>query len=106
MSNRRLVTRFGAPAGERALIWHGDMSERVAHFEHRQDAEPLIEHVRTLRQISESAPVTDGPRLVAVVPETLYDIACAEGWVNDPDRWRKVLNDPALSKFRVTDEKL
>lgn len=43
---------------------------------------------------------SDGIRHVAEIPVTVYEKAVQEGWDN-PDGWRRWLNDPDNAAFRI-----
>lgn len=68
------------------------------HFiEQVQDCESIVNNCRVL---ADKPPDKDF-RHVASIPAWVMDKAFREGWFHDEKAWKKWVNDPANSKFRV-----
>lgn len=64
-----------------------------------EELDRLLAYCADMRDEMEGRPV-EGAFHVAEIPITVYEKAVQEGWDN-PDGWRRWLNDPANAPFRT-----
>lgn len=63
----------------------------------QDDFQSIIDNVK----IERDKPIGKEWRLAAQFPMIFYHQAVQEGWLHDRAKWRKLLDDPDLSAFRV-----
>lgn len=80
------------------LIGHLDLADRKAHFEEREDVEPLI---RAAEILSDDPPKGEWWRHAGYIPASVFNQAAREGWLHDKKAWKRWLNDPDNKKFRT-----
>jgi hypothetical protein len=88
----------------RTLIIESSEPETKFGINTVQDLGPVIDTVTTLREAHavighrKSGQMTP----VAEIPMIVYEQAVREGWDDDDAAWKRWLNDPGNSAFRIT----
>lgn len=86
MSIKQLIA--AAPERNRINIRH--VEDGKTYIETRQDCTHLIEAAKILAEVPPDK--SDGWRFMCVIPDTVFDQACNEGWLHDKAAWRKWMN--------------
>jgi thioesterase domain-containing protein len=85
--------------GDIVRVVHADDETTV--LETRQDVQPTLDWVRTLRDANDYR--DPGWKPVAEVPEFIVEQAMREGWFHDDKAWKRWANDRDNFRFRITD---
>lgn len=94
-SRKRLLESF--EDGRRHILHHDAENPSRVIVEELEDCEPIIE---AAKRLSDAEPSKEF-RHAAFVPHFVMAKAMREGWVNDPQAWKRWANDPDNACFRT-----
>lgn len=80
-----------------SVFLHVDVMGGTVGIEEEYDENPILEHVRAMKDLPLSKEITP----FMEVPYSLKARAIREGWDNDRDQWRRVMNDADYKYLRV-----
>ena len=83
------------PLKRKQTVWHEE--DGKTYLETRQNVDALVEAANALAD--EPPEPSTGLRFVGFIPDTVFNQACREGWVNDKARWRQWMLDRDNRKF-------
>lgn len=80
-----------------AVYAHYDVLDGLIGIEEEYQEDQTLEYVKVLKD----APIGKDTRHFMEVPHSLKARAIAEGWDNDKEKWRRIMNDPDYKYLRV-----
>jgi hypothetical protein len=83
--------------GRLHLLHHDTENPTHVIVEELEDCEPIIE---AAKRLSDAAPSKEF-RHAAFIPHFVMAKATREGWLNDPQAWKRWANDPDNECFRT-----
>jgi len=76
---------------------HYDVLDGLVGIEEEYQENQTLDYVKALKDV----PVGKDVRHFMEVPSSLKARAITEGWDNDKDKWRRIMNDPDYKYLRV-----
>lgn len=76
---------------------HYDVLDGLIGIEEEYQEDPILEHVKAAKELNLSKELTP----FMEIPYSLKARAIAEGWDNDKEKWRRIMNDPDYKYLRI-----